>query len=371
MTSYDDIVRRWVNVTLGTTKKPLYPEGNSRVFARGDRLFSYGSHFELARPIRIRGKVSHWLLNGDTFSISTSRHQSLVRTALTRTGLPMVIIPHSALAQAGIDLNSIRILEVTPDTHLTTTIIERELPARAVWKYEYDTVEGTGGYLTPDGEFMPYYQSHHYPYHDRKAWQEVKSVTRNTGRRYLATQENTANSWELFDDDGQIAYRRETHRHLLGQSLITARVWGRHTRPARFLSGFDQNETRPSYFFCELPRTSRAVTVDEAYEDLKPGTVKQAEAMGREVRRQGDIFAIPVPTLDKRALRKMGAVFTQGAHLWNTNHKATETARLGDGTTLVRGTLTHDPAARRPDHKRVGLGKAWHVALKNTVPVTV
>lgn len=140
-------------------------------------------------------------------------------------------------------------------------------------------------------------------------------------------------------------------------------------RRARFLSGFDHNETRPSYFFAELPPGATPSTVAEAYEALKPEPVKLAEGMGRDVKRQGDIFAVELRTLDKRELRKLGATFEKRGNLLGTNHVATEVARMTDGTTLARGTLTHAPADRAPDHRRVKLGKPWHVIQKNTVPV--
>ena len=66
-------------------------------------------------------------------------------------------------------------------------------------------------------------------------------------------------------------------------------------RTAYFLSGFDSNETRPSYFFCELPPKVKPTTVAEAYDTLKPTAVRLAEEYGRDVKRQGDIFAVPVP----------------------------------------------------------------------------
>lgn len=393
MTSYDAIVERWRDNVLGVIDKPNFSEDN-RVYGRGDRLFSYGSHFELARMIRDhRRRPLLWLLNGDTFSVSTTRHQNLTRGALEGTGYPMVIIPHSVMSEAGIDLNSVRIVQVTADTWLTRTIVETEFPKGAKWRYETEVLPGTGCYLhKTTGEII---RSHH-EYHarireltgpwsmaaesfaehnareeaERRQWEEVRPVSKCTGRKVLSVGRGW-NEWELFDLDGRLAYRRDVSRHLLGQSLITARVWGRHTRPARFLSGFDSNEARPSYFFCELPRTSRAMTVAEALEDLKPSAVRQAEQLGREVKRQGDIFAIPVPTITTRQLTKQGARIQRMDSLFNTNHVATETATLTDGTTLARGVLRHAPQWRRPDHKRVSLGNQWHVIQKNTVPITV
>lgn len=162
---------------------------------------------------------------------------------------------------------------------------------------------------------------------------------------------------------------------------------GRVREPARrtayFLSGFDENERRPSYFFCELPPKARPTTVEEALEALKPDTVKLAESMGREVKRQGDIFAIPMPTLTLAQLKKQGGVHIRrpklveqdGRLVWDgprptllgTNHEATEVVRVGKQT-YARGTITHNPQGRRPDHARTTIGKQWHLILKNTVP---
>jgi hypothetical protein len=224
-----------------------------------------------------------------------------------------------------------------------------------------------------------------------------------------------SSTWEVsIADDGTTTYKRSYYRHWLGESLIRADVvWtefkrctvckgtgssdrdvtiinrfgdevtyketcepclgrGGHSRQrrrkAKFLSGFDANESRPSYFFAELPKTT-AVTIPEAYAALKPESVLLAEQMGREVKRQGDLFAIPTG-YTKRELNKMGAVYVKGANLLNTNHVGSEVATLPDGTHLVRGVLRHAPAWRRPDHKRVCLGKTWHIIQKNTVPIS-
>lgn len=139
------------------------------------------------------------------------------------------------------------------------------------------------------------------------------------------------------------------------------------TRRAFFLSGFDSNETRPSYFFAELPKGARPTTVAEAYEALKPEAVKLAEAAGREVRRQGDIFAVEV-SLITRELTKQGGRIVKGGYILGTNHVVTEQIVTPDGLTFGRGTLTHRPEFRRPDHRRVTLGKRWHLLTKNMVP---
>jgi hypothetical protein len=119
-----------------------------------------------------------------------------------------------------------------------------------------------------------------------------------------------------------------------------------------------------------MPYRFKGTTVEEAYQALKPETVVLAEAMGREVKRQGDIFAVPAPSVTKRELRAKGARFEKRGQLLKTNHVATEVAYLPGGLTMARGTLYHAPERRRPDHARRTIGSEWHIIQKNTVPVT-
>ena len=242
------------------------------------------------------------------------------------------------------------------------------------------------------------------------------TVLRYSTERCPVTRGHTPINVEI-DDDGVTHYTWTTHKHWLGESLIRGTIVVHRQSPCRmcngtgedrdmhgpvhpddfrrrepwpfwcakchgsgvrrwtqrrtsyFLSGFDHNETRPVYFFCELPQGSEPTTLDEAYEVLKPETVKLAEDMGRPVTRQGDIFAVPV-TLTKRELRKQGARFEKRGRLLGTNHEATEVAYL-DKLTLARGVLWHNPEWRGPDHRRVRLHDGWNVIVKNTVPIAV
>jgi hypothetical protein len=144
------------------------------------------------------------------------------------------------------------------------------------------------------------------------------------------------------------------------------------TRRVTLLSGFDHNERRASYFLCELPRAARNVTsVSDAYESLKPEAVRVAESVGRDVSRQGDIFAIAVPSVTTRDLTRQGGKLERRGTLLRTNHVGTDVVVTPDGVTYARGCLTHAPERRRPDHARIKLsdGRTWYVIVKNTVPL--
>lgn len=504
---YDSVARRWVDRCLGSTRESL---SNPRMLDSGDQIFSYGSHFEIARILRDRkGEPVAWLLNGDTWGPTTSRHQAFVRNAV-RGGLPTVTIPHSALEAASIDLSSVQIIDVQSDWWT-----ERTLTTENVRREQWDVYDDRGGWqntrtgeivmrkdygtpkprtecdcgidFTPPGPWKTGWnwelqtieqrarEAHMRARHG--VWEEFPASRRKSGRISFFSGKHV--EWDAVDDPTHprgYRFERIVRRHWLGGSLIRAAVtyqgtqrcascsgsgqasepwftslgspaigpldreqmglaeaqndyrmernggirpplnWdymiegyaehrecracsGRgRTRVARrrwayFLSGFDENETRPSYFFCELPPKARPETVEQALEALKPDAVRLAEQDGREVTRQGDIFAIPMPGLTLRELKKQGGVHIRKPKLvqvdpegqpgspmrWTgprprlleTNHEATEIVTVG-GLVYARGTLRHVPEFRRPDHRlaRMGDGKTWHLIMKNTVPVS-
>lgn len=446
MASIYDNIDRWVHrVLYGGERQNL---SGPNVFGAGNRLYSYGMHFEIARLLRDKkGDRTAFLLNGDTYSSSTSGHQSQARRRIESTSVPSVIIPHSALSAAGVEFDTLQIIEALPDRNEEKRHVTYEQPDHTHW----ETFERFGEVALTDEELVAKAAAH--TEKQRAEWksnrgfylkrieqhgtdafferqlanigdtppeattvetlpEELRTETRAVGVRDMRLEWDRGHreSWGGVNvtamPDGTCKYEWTTHKHWLGESLIRARVRVLRTerckpckgtgeaagslptlghckechgsgsnsryirRWAYFLSGFDHNESRPVYFFCELPRGVKPTTVAEAYEALKPETVKMAEQMGRTVHRQGDIFAVELVGLTKREIRAKGARFERNGRLFSTNHEATETAYLPDGTTLVRGTLWHRPAGRAPDHRRVTVGKSWHIAIKNTVPLS-
>lgn len=328
MASQYDACMRWVrNVTAvpGDRRANLKA---SNIFANGDTIYSYGYHFAMAQLIR--GDDRFFLVNGDRFSNSTSRHQSHVRSAIAHSSLPSIIIPFTALDAAGIVRDTVRIVDTLPDRMLPVTRTVKKL--------------------------------------DDYSWFQEECLGR-WKRRYMWSAVEGESVYATENDDGTFTYIGAEHR--LGESLFTADTYSRGagTRNAMFLSGFDHQERVPCYFLSELA-TMTPTTVAEAYESLKPDTVALAEAMGKAVRRQGDIFAVPTE-LTTRQLTKLGAVRTKRGNLLTTNHTASEVAILPSGQTLARGVLRHEPQWRAPDHVRQCLPKGvWHIILKNTVPLS-
>ncbi|HTE63088.1 MAG TPA: hypothetical protein VK631_22220 [Solirubrobacteraceae bacterium] len=194
----------------------------------------------------------------------------------------------------------------------------------------------------------------------------------------------------------------------------------RVTRWAYFLSSFDYNEPHAPYFMCEMPRSFKGETVDEAVAALMPDDVLSAIGAGLDVLRQGDIFAIPtayttselesrakaakrtryqwvdqqgapgqptyapghsVPVESRETIRRFKAEGTwepKGAcDIHGTNHSVTHLIVTKDGEFFGRGRMYHTPGEswRRPEHRVLDLtgpdgGQAtWYRLVKNTVPL--
>lgn len=315
MTNLEAIVDRWAD-QVGTDSPKFLRRAGANIIPAGRALYSYGSHFTLARIMPgLDGPRSWFLLNGDRYSVSTARHQSMVRSACQATGLPVMILPFSVLNQAGIEIDSIEPVQVTEDT------------------FEDET-------------------------HHASSREDIPA-----NHRLYATQTTSGWTWT-------------TRRHWLGASLFRARfdVWaraGRDTGTAYFLSSFDDQETR-HYFMCQLS-AGVPVSVKDALNMLRPPEVIAADIAGLTVTRQGDVFAVPV-TMTTRDVRALGTS-RRSATLPGVidSHTVTELVIASDGVLYARGSLRHRPAGfgRRPEHRRqkMGDGKQWHRVVKNTVPV--
>lgn len=362
MSSHAQIADRWIDNAMGWNDRALSPMSN--VYYTGDTIFSYGSHFPMgivlrdlparddepgyyssAASVRTKGDPRLILLNGDSYSSSTTRHQGAVRDAAQRACLPVLIVPFSALGGARIDVRTIEPIDIRDDR------IE-------------ETV-------------------HHGDSNDPRLGKPIDRYNPETTVYEPASDERVVgrgSNWpraELVSVLGEPAqWRWTTSRHWLGDSAFFARGIGDRTR-RRYLSSFDYQEAHPLYFLCELPRTGEIETVEQAIELLKPPIVKQAIEEGREVTRQGDVFAIPTE-LSTRDLKQRHTPWGKGRivkrprfGLLDTNHTASEVIFATGGRVYARGLLYHLPQdGRTPDHARrkMGDGKTWHLLTRNTVP---
>jgi hypothetical protein len=326
----------------GVNSKPFYarpPQDGVFALERtdGDELYSFGTHFVLAKLIALgKNKRGFWLVNGDRYSSRTTGHQNETRSALARTGLPMLIVPFSALDEANIKYTSIRPADITADRWEPVT----RYASKREDIHSWDVFEGEPEQL-PDGHWK-------YTGRQHRLGESVFTASYLTARN-------------VNDPDGNIRLHagRSDERRVRREYVNRTRT---------FLSAFDTNETQPLYFLAELPAKAHPKTVDEAREALKPEPVKEAEANGITVLRQGDVFAIPTDLATRGFPHREKYMRVLGV-----NHTVTEGTRVKAGGlyTYGRGVLRHDVGPwREREHKNVKLGdgKTWYRLVKNTVP---
>jgi hypothetical protein len=182
---------------------------------------------------------------------------------------------------------------------------------------------------------------------------EVSVVVPSTGEDWRAVTEK--------DDKGREHTR---HVHTLGDSVI--RIDDRY-----YVSAVDETGVgNGMYFLAELLRKTPPQTLQEALDTLKPQVVREAEARGSNVRRQGEWFAVPTLRLTSELMADVArgiAVYVERHVLGRDGHHEVGEAviyRAGSrkGEVYARGVLRHT----KREHHDLDLGTLrWHLIVHN------
>lgn len=77
------VAHLWANQSQDEARS----NGNGNIYFHGDTIYSYGSHFPIARHVK-RGKKTCILFTNKNYSVTTSGHKSMVQGAIAR-GVPV------------------------------------------------------------------------------------------------------------------------------------------------------------------------------------------------------------------------------------------------------------------------------------------
>lgn len=110
------VYQAWLDATQETGQN----QSKGNIFFSGPVIYSYGTHFPLAYR-----QPSAFIMNADTYSSTTSKHQNAVQWVVKRTGKPNLLIPFSSLRTAGIHPAEMEIVAVEED---------RQVPIPCMWK---------------------------------------------------------------------------------------------------------------------------------------------------------------------------------------------------------------------------------------------
>ncbi len=259
-----------------------------------DVIYSYGSHFPMCyrfyaeNPI-LKQTEELYIVNGDSYSPTTSQHQSDLQTALREKN--SFTTSFDALRSAGINITDCEIIDYTQDTekHMTE-----------------EDIEGLDEKDIPKGATI---------YRD-----EDKVIT----------------GW-----------------HLAASMII-------QYKRKQYICGMDED----SYFVSQLPR--KVKTVKEAFNTLKPRRIIEAEALGLEIRRQGEWFCIKY--CNGKKAKQIYKILKPKFILPRENNRSNpHTATRGY---IKNSRIYFSGSLRHPDHKmlKVSIAKTPEIweAIKNT-----
>src|SRR5229473_1849608 len=200
---------------------------------------------------------------------------------------------------------------------------------------------------------------------EKNDWDEAPIPIKDLQKEVSIIVPSQGERWKevtVKDKNGQ---EETTTIHTLGDSVI--RVKDRY-----YLSAVDETGVNHGgmYFLAELLTDRAPQTLEDAFNALKPPVVREAEARGANIMRQGEWFAIPTTLRTSELMRDVErgiAAYRLNHVLGKDGHHQLEEAiiyRAGDrkGQVFARGVLTHT----KHEHTNLDLGTIrWYLVVHN------
>ena len=198
-------------------------------------------------------------------------------------------------------------------------------------------------------------------------WARAPIPTRDLQKEVSIVVPSQGERWKevtVKDKHGQEKTRRI---HTLGDSVV-------QVKDRYYLSAVDETGSgfNGMYFLAELATDRAPQTLEDAFNALKPPVVREAEARGSNILRQGEWFAIPTMLRTSELMRdvEQGIAAYRLKHvLGKDGHHQLEEAviyRAGDrkGQVFARGVLKHT----KNEHWDLDLGTIrWYLIVHNVV----
>jgi len=195
-------------------------------------------------------------------------------------------------------------------------------------------------------------------------WGQAPIPTRDLQKEVSIVVPSEGERWKdviVKDKNGQ---EETTTVHTLGDSVI-------RVKDKYYLSAVDETgQGSGMYFLAELLTDRAPETLEDAFNALKPPVVREAEARGSNIMRQGEWFAIPTMLRTSELMRDVErgiATYRLNHVLGKDGHHRLEEAiiyRAGDrkGQVFARGVLAHT----ENEHTDLDLGTIrWYLIVHN------
>ena len=199
---------------------------------------------------------------------------------------------------------------------------------------------------------------------EKDDWEKTPIPIRDLQKEVAIVVPSEGERWKEVEFKNKYGSKKTKTIHTLGDSVI--RVKERFYLSAVDETGFGAG----MYFLAELATDRAPASLEDAFNALKPPAVREAEARGSDVRRQGEWFAIPTMLHTSELMRDVErgiAVYRQKHVLGKDGHHQLEEAviyRAGDrkGQVFARGVLKHT----KDEHMDLDLGSIrWYEIVHN------
>lgn len=390
MNTYDVISRFQNRQPHRRTGRIEFQNSTGTVSCTDKVLYSYREPMAVYLPRKGTGKDDLFVKSGDRWSVTTSSHQR------NMAHLPGPVVSFNALNAAGIDPKALTAKSIVDYSDGMNAYVIRTKDERG--RYSFTDYWTKHPWKRPaQGMFIPDRQQNRNPHMPMLEENEVSGHWHILGGcvieakvcvreaeyewhtiptdacGYTVEAQQKREAFRVLHDLSPYSptnYGRDGRQHVRGRVLREALYQKRH-----FLCALDEG----SYFVSALPRKVKSVA--EAFDVLKPLAVKQAEAAGIKVLRQGEWFFIP--TLFDDSVMASARGMSKTAFLRQTEIKALPKQDPSSNDHVVRqyvsgqkgspirvrGTVYHrDPMTGRGtgEHASVKLGDLWHEAHRNT-----
>jgi hypothetical protein len=195
-------------------------------------------------------------------------------------------------------------------------------------------------------------------------WNRAPIPTRELQKEVSIIVPSEGERWKQVKVKDKHGHEETTTVHTLGDSVI-------RVKDHYYLSAVDETGLGSGmYFLAELATDRAPETLEDAFNALKPPVVREAEARGSNVMRQGEWFAIPTMLRTSELMQDVerGVAAYRLKHvLGKDGHHQLEEAiiyRAGDrkGQVFARGVLKHT----NDEHTDLDLGTIrWYLIVHN------
>ena len=196
-------------------------------------------------------------------------------------------------------------------------------------------------------------------------WDEAPIPIRDLKREVAVVVPSAGEQWQTVTEKDKNGREHERQIHTLGDSVV-------RVRDRYYLSAVDPTGVgRGMFFLAELICDQAPASLAGAFDFLKPKVVREAEAQGANVMRQGEWFAVPTKRLTSEVMEDVerGIAVYRERHVLGRgdgHHQLEEAViyRAGPrkGEVYARGVLRHT----NEEHHDLDLGTIrWYLVVHN------